>query len=769
MSTRNHQRNLNLVKAYTDQPETLPPSVYSALEEVWGRSVSVQLYALADLNPQLQLSQTWICLGPTHLALVKMKPKGNEIDQVSQFPREQIKGVLEHFGLSCTTVTFAGADGEPNLGIIRFTHRQRQAVGAIIFVLRQSLTDSPFKVQELNADEEYAEALAQPIKSAQAAFSDTNRAVFWRLLGYLKPYKGQIILGFVAAFIMTALMMVPAFITGRLIDTVVTPFQDGEILWENAWKTAWLLLATLVTTQILRQFFLWIRLRWMAYIGEYIARDLRRDIYDHLHRLSVQYFSKMNTGSIISRVSSDSDRIWEFIAFGVTEASVSVLLIFSLTGMMMYLDWQLGLFVLLPLPIIFLLIYWNGKAMHGAFLRIWRKWSHLTSVISDTVPGIRVVKAFNQGDRERTRFGSSNNSYVDETFRIHNIWTSFWPLFILGIQMMQVAVWAFAIPRLIGGSPTGQPSMEIGVFVSFLLYLGLFFWPLETFAQISRMMNRSLSSAYRIFEVLDTEPEVVDKEDARKLDPVVGAIEFKDVIFGYDPVRQILKGVSFKVKPGEMIGLVGPSGAGKTTVINLIARFYDADSGEIRIDGHDIQDLDTGNYRSQLGMVMQDPYLFHGTILENIRYGQRDATVEQVIRASKAANAHDFICKLPQGYDTIVGERGHTLSGGERQRVSIARAILHDPKILILDEATSSVDTETERNIQEAIDRLTENRTVIAIAHRLSTLRKANRLFVMKEGYLVEEGTHEALLQKADGVYRKLYDMQRELHEAYAL
>jgi len=283
------------------------------------------------------------------------------------------------------------------------------------------------------------------------------------------------------------------------------------------------------------------------------------------------------------------------------------------------------------------------------------------------------------------------------------------------------------------------------------------------------MMNRSLSSAYRIFEVLDTEPEVVDVPEARNLGEIQGKIEFQNVIFGYDPVRQIIKGVSFQVNPGEMVGLVGPSGAGKTTITSLIARFYDPSSGTILIDDVPLNKIDTGHYRSRVGMVLQEPYLFHGTLLENIRYGHHEAPISDVIAAAKAANAHDFICKLPQGYDTIVGERGHTLSGGERQRISIARAVLHNPRILILDEATSSVDTETERKIQEAIDRLTANRTVIAIAHRLSTLRKADRLLVMKDGHLVEEGSHEKLLKNPDGIYCKLYKLQKELHEAYVL
>jgi ATP-binding cassette subfamily B protein len=291
----------------------------------------------------------------------------------------------------------------------------------------------------------------------------------------------------------------------------------------------------------------------------------------------------------------------------------------------------------------------------------------------------------------------------------------------------------------------------------------MFVAPIEVIGQMARIMNRATTSAHRVFEVLDTEPEVTDDPDPVRLTPVTGRVTFDNVTFGYDGVRQIVRGMSFAVEPGEMIGLVGPSGGGKTTVINLIARFYDVTGGRVLVDGVDLRRLDSGHYRRQVGIVLQDPYLFHGTVVENIRYGHPEASLDQVVAAAKAANAHDFVCKLAHGYDTVVGERGHTLSGGERQRVSIARAILHDPRILILDEATSSVDTETEYQIQEALERLIRGRTVFAIAHRLSTLRRADRLFVIEDGKIVESGTHEELLGLASGVYRRLYTLQREI------
>jgi ATP-binding cassette subfamily B protein len=329
----------------------------------------------------------------------------------------------------------------------------------------------------------------------------------------------------------------------------------------------------------------------------------------------------------------------------------------------------------------------------------------------------------------------------------------------LGVHGATVAVWAFAMPRLLGSGTV----LSAGTFVSFLLYTTMFIGPIEVIGQIARTINRATTSAHRVFEVLDTEPEVRDVPEPVLLEPVRGRVTFESVTFGYDGVRQVLRGVSFDVQAGELIGLVGPSGGGKTTIVNLIARFYDVTGGRVLIDGVDVRELDSGHFRRQIGMVLQDPYLFHGTVLENVRYGLPEASLEEAIAAAKAANAHDFIVKLPHGYDTVVGERGQTLSGGERQRVSIARAILHDPRILILDEATSSVDTETEREIQQALERLIAGRTVFAIAHRLSTLRKASRLFVIEDGRLTESGTHAELIGNARGTYRRLYELQLQL------
>jgi ATP-binding cassette subfamily B protein len=346
---------------------------------------------------------------------------------------------------------------------------------------------------------------------------------------------------------------------------------------------------------------------------------------------------------------------------------------------------------------------------------------------------------------------------LKEAERVHIAWTRFWPALMLAIHLLLLGVWVLAGPRLLGKS--GE-AMSVGTFVSFIIYAGLFIQPIEVIGQISRMMNRAVTSAHRVFEVLDIQPGIVEQKNSVRLPSLKGGIAFQEVKFSYDGVRNVLNNVNLEIIPGEMIGLVGPTGSGKSTLIQLLMRFYDPTGGKILLDGVALGDLSLDDFRSQVGIVLQDSYLFHGSILDNIRYGRPDASLIEVIEASKAARVHDFVCKLPYGYDTRVGERGHTLSGGERQRVAIARALIQNPKVLILDEATSAVDTETERMIQEALNKLVIGRTVIAIAHRLSTLKKADRLVVLKDGEILECGTHAELLEKPEGLFRKLSQLQ---------
>ena len=711
---------------------------------------AIQLYALADLDSSHQLTEEWIALTETKVVTVRA---GN----VSLVDRGQIGEVREQPALSGSILTLVGEEAREPLAVLRHTHRQKDSVGNIAFVLKQALLGHKVPIGN-DADASYLTSLTTPIKKAQATVSQNKLTVVWRLLAYLRPYRKKVIIGLLAGALLAIASIIPPWLARYIIDDVLGRESPAD---DRAWAIAWTLVTAITVAYLLRLLFLWIRLHVMSIMGEYVAHDLRNDVYAHIQKLSVSYFSKTQTGSVISRVGADTDRIWEFIAFGVVEVSLSVITLSVLSIGLLMMDLQLGLVMVLPVPFMVWAIIINGRGMQRLFTRAWRKWSGLNDVIADTIPGIRVVKSFNQEKHEQKRFGARNADTMETFNFVHRNWTKFWPLLMLMIHLVSIAVWWFALPRLMPGADGSEPDLSLGKFVAFLLYAGMFFQPIEVFGQMARMVNRSLSSARRVFDLMDTESDLPRPAQPVTINPLRGEVEFDRVYFGYDSVRPVLHDISFKVVPGEMIGVVGHSGAGKTTLSNLIVRFYDVTGGTIRVDGHDLNSIDLGSFRRQVGMVQQDPFLFHGTILENIRYGMQDAPKDRIIEAARAANAHEFICGLPQAYDTMVGERGHTLSGGERQRISIARAVLNDPGILILDEATSSVDSETEAKIQDALDRLTQDRTTFAIAHRLSTLRRADRILVFKDGRIAEQGKHSELMKIEDGVYRKLSEMQK--------
>jgi ATP-binding cassette, subfamily B, bacterial len=766
MTIENTERK-KFIQRYLGQRESLPASAKELIKaQLLG---NIQLYALIDLDESLKFCENWIVLTEGHFIIIAVR--GEESLILKQIKLQRIASVKEVRSLSCTSLTFIESYDLPALAKVYFTHRQKVIMGHIKYYCENQ--ESFLELSKgnsgkgIDADHLYQESVMMPVLDAQNSVTSENTKTLWRLLSYLIPYRKELIQGTLGAIATTLVSLIPAYLSGKLIDDAIRPFQDGNLSFSEARSMGWIMLCCLGVTYILRELFIFIRLNKMSILGEKVAKDLREQLYRHLQTLSMDFFSKKQTGSIISRVSSDTDRIWDFVAFGVVETGIALITLLGLSIVLMILDFQLGLLMSAPVPFMLYCIYQHGEKMKKLFLRAWRKWSNVTAVLSDTIPGIQVVKAFNQEKKEELRFNKRNDEVTEEFNQIHDAWTKFWPLLMASFQTVLLGVWVFALPRLI--TLNEDDGLSAGTFVSFLLYMTMFQAPIEVLGQVARMLNRALSSAYRIFEVLDTKATITNKEDALLIDEVYGKVEFKNVFFSYDGVRPIIKDLSFCVQSGEMIGLVGSSGGGKSTITKLISRFYDVNSGSILIDGHDIRGIELGSFRRQIGMVLQEPYLFHGSIFDNIAYGVPEATISEVIQAAKVANAHNFIGRLPHGYDTVVGERGHTLSGGERQRISIARAVLANPRILILDEATSSVDTETERKIQDALDKLIVGRTVFAVAHRLSTLRKANRIFVIGQGNIVEEGTHAELLADELGEYSKLHRMQVEMSESFAL
>ena len=578
-----------------------------------------------------------------------------------------------------------------------------------------------------------------------------NRSkTMWRIAGYLQPYKREAAILAGLATMTTALSLAPGLIQRSLINRVLSPppghhTHIGALLpLMGAW------LAILVFGSGVQIF----TGRIIAFLGGNIAADLRARLYRSIEFLQLNYFDKKQVGAITSRVTQDTDRVWGFLTEGVPYFLINGLLLVGIAGFLISVNWKLTLCILAPIPIVVAIGGFFWKSVAQLFTRVGQKWARFHIHLNESLTGIRVVKAFAQEDYENVKFAVRNAELRDAGIAGDTRWNTIFGVMSLFVGMGGLINWA------VGGYMVYKGQLTLGDFWLFNAYLALIYGPLQWFAQVNNWFSRAMAGAERIFEVMDTEKENYGEPEA--VHAIEGLVEFDNVRFGYDKSNPVLKGLTFTAKPGEMIGLVGKSGAGKSTTINLLCRFYEPDAGTLKIDGIDYTEMSLQAMRRQIGIVLQEPFLFNGTVADNIAYGKPGASLEEIMTAAKAANAHNFILAKPDGYDTMVGERGAKLSGGERQRVSIARAILHDPRILILDEATSAVDVETEKQIQEAIGRLIKGRTTFAIAHRLSTLRNADRLIVLDGGKIAEMGTHAELMEKK-GEFFKLVETQSQV------
>lgn len=574
-----------------------------------------------------------------------------------------------------------------------------------------------------------------------------RRRVMTRLLGYTRPYRGRMFLAALFLIIAVLLELAPPLVTKIIVDDVLHPGGMAEtlLIWVAALLGARLVLSAL---QIARGFI-------GVKVGAAMMNDIRRETFEALTEQSLGFYDRRQTSQFIGRLNQDTESMRQFLTEGVIWVASQVLTVAAILSMMLALSWKLTLVVLLPTPLLLAGVWILWPQVRRLWYKQWRALNTLQTLVGDSLQGIRVVKAFGREKSEQARYGEANREMMKQTVRMEGMWQAATPLFMLVTGAGGIIVWYY------GGLQVLDGGLTLGTLMAFTVYLTMFFGPLQWFTQAISWTNRAVSAAERVFEIMDTPREVADTADAVTPGRLRGSVSLERVTYGYEKHKPVLKDISLEVKPGEMIGFVGHSGAGKSTLIHLICRFYDPDRGRILIDGIPLKKLSQESLRAQIGVVLQETFLFDGTIAENIAYAKPEASPLDIMRAAKIANAHDFIVGMSDGYDTRVGERGHRLSGGEKQRIAVARAILHDPRILILDEATASVDTETERLIQEAISRLVRGRTTFAIAHRLSTLRSADRLVVIDKGRIAETGTHEQLME-LQGIYWKLVKAQNE-------
>ena len=720
-----------------------------------------------DMSPAGDFADTYVALSRTHLHIVYglervVRTEGAR-RLVSDFATHSAEshplaelGELSTETLLSTSRLIAKKDGGRRQ-ILLFTLGHQNFVNRLIKVAKNIAKGEPPLFEVMTQDNLFCGACGTRYPEPERALCPKctdKMSIFFRLLAFFRYYKGKVaVVGLLMAALTALNILTPYIGTRLLVDNVLT--QEGD--FHELHRMLGLIVLAIVGARVVSTLFQMAFTMVLGVTMPWIIYDLQVRIFEAMQRLSVSFYTSKRTGSLMNRISRDARNIYWFFVDGLPFVIINAALFLGIVVVMFFLQWQLALIVVTIIPV--------AAAMFRVLMAIFRRFHHkfwvvnsqLNNMVSDSVNGQRVIKAFAREGEESRRFKASSDKQAAISTSSSNLeWTAF-PLIYLFMFLGQVAVTAIGAMMVI----SDENPMTLGLLLTFVAYLGLLYAPLEFMSTVSNWWARCVDAAQRVFEVIDAKSDIEEPKDPVRLGEVRGEIRVQDCWFQYEPATPILRGLNLEVPAGRTLGIVGKTGAGKSTLANLIARLYDPTEGAVYVDGVNVKELPLGELRANIGIVSQDIYLFIGSIADNIRYARPGATTEEIVWAAKMASAHDFIAKLPDAYETRVGAGGQDLSGGEKQRLSIARTIIQNPKILILDEATAAMDTETEGKIQAALNKLQAGRTTIAIAHRLSTLKDADMLAVIHEGKVAETGTHEELMVKK-GEYHKLYTIQME-------